>query len=135
MSELLDRRAWFGRAGGLFAAAALHELSGARTAGDARARAPRAKQAIFLFQSGGPSHLDLWDWKPELARRHGEDLPASVRGTQRVTGMTSGQARFAVNAPIRAFRRHGRCGRWVSDLLPHTAQVVDELCVLKAVHT
>jgi len=90
---------------------------------------------VYLFQSGGPSQVDLWDYKPGLRRLHGTDLPASVKGTQRVTGMTSGQSRFQVNAPIRPFRQHGECGRFVSDLLPHTANIVDRLCVLKAVHT
>ncbi|NRA95438.1 MAG: DUF1501 domain-containing protein [Planctomycetes bacterium] len=97
--------------------------------------APRARRVVYLFQSGGPSQVDLFDYKPGLARLHGKDLPPSVKGTQRVTGMTAGQSRFLVNAPIRPFRRHGESGRWVSDLLPHTAGIVDELCVLKAVHT
>lgn len=66
---------------------------------------------------------------------HGKPLPDSVKGTQRVTGMTAGQKQFLTNAPIKPFQQHGDCGRWVSDLLPHTAKVVDELAVLKAVHT
>ncbi|MBL8897886.1 MAG: DUF1501 domain-containing protein [Planctomycetes bacterium] len=139
MESTTTRREWLRSASGLFAAAALRELGAAPKDATAIERAPhvapKAKQALFLFQSGGPSHLDLWDWKPELARRHGEELPASVRGTQRVTGMTSGQAKFLVNGPIQPFRRHGRSGRWVSDLLPYTARLVDRLCVLKAVHT
>jgi hypothetical protein len=135
MQDALTRREWLRSASGLFAAAALRELGAARAAHEAPHQAPKAKQALFLFQSGGPSHLDLWDWKPELAKRHGEELPASVRGTQRVTGMTSGQAKFLVNGPIRPFGQHGRTGRWVSELLPYTARLVDRLCVLKAVHT
>ena len=66
---------------------------------------------------------------------HGKPLPASVKGTQRVTGMTAGQKEFLVNASIKPFQPHGECGRWVSDLLPYTAKVVDDLAVLKAVHT
>jgi hypothetical protein len=96
---------------------------------------PKAKRVIYLFQSGGPSHIDLWDYKPNLKTMHGKPLPASVKGTQRVTGMTAGQKQFLTNAPIKPFQQHGECGRWVSDLLPHTAKVVDELAILKAVHT
>jgi hypothetical protein len=96
---------------------------------------PKAKRVIYLFQSGGPSHIDLWDYKPNLTTMHGKPLPDSVKGTQRVTGMTAGQKQFLTNAPIKPFQQHGECGRWVSDLLPHTARVVDELAVLKAVHT
>ena len=96
---------------------------------------PKAKRVIYLFQSGGPSHIDLWDYKPNLTTMHGKPLPDSVKGTQRVTGMTAGQKQFLTNAPIKPFQQHGECGRWVSDLLPQTAKVVDELAVLKAVHT
>lgn len=96
---------------------------------------PKAKRAIYLFQSGGPSHIDLFDYKPNLQARHGDPLPESVKGTQRVTGMTSGQKQFLTNAPIRPFQQQGNCGRWVSDLLPYTASIVDDIAVLKAVHT
>ena len=96
---------------------------------------PRAKRVIWLFQSGGPSHMDLFDHKPGLAAFHGKELPASVRGDQRITGMTSGQSNFPVVAPMFEFARHGECGRWVSELLPHTAKVVDDLCVIKSVNT
>ena len=95
----------------------------------------RAKRAIYLFQSGGPSHLDLFDYKPTLSDQHGQPLPASVRGTQRVTGMTAGQKAFLTNAPIRPFRQQGESGRWISDLLPHTAKIVDQIALLKAVNT
>jgi len=96
---------------------------------------PRAKRVIWLFQSGGPSHMDLWDYKPGLQERHGTELPDSVRGDQRITGMTSGQKSFPVVAPMFAFQQHGECGRWVSELLPYTAGIVDELCVIRSVHT
>ncbi len=96
---------------------------------------PRAKRAIYLFQSGGPSHIDLFDYKPDLAAQHGEPLPDSVRGTQRVTGMTAGQKNFLTNAPIRPFQQQGQSGRWISDLLPHTAKIVDQIAILKAVNT
>ena len=96
---------------------------------------PRAKRAIYLFQSGGPSHIDLFDYKPDLAAQHGQPLPGSVRGTQRVTGMTAGQKAFLTNAPIRPFQQQGQSGRWISDLLPHTAKIVDQIAILKAVNT
>jgi len=97
---------------------------------------PKAKRAIYLFQSGGPSHIDLWDYKPNLNLMHGKPLPDSVKGTQRVTGMTSGQKEFLVNAPIKPFKQHGRCGRSVgSELIPYTAGIVDDIAVLKAVNT
>lgn len=140
--EPLDRRAWLGRVQGALGVAAFAHLSRAASPSGAAApvvglphHAPRAKRAIYLFQSGGPSHVDLFDYKPGLRKLHGTELPASVKGTQRVTGMTSGQAHFRVNAPIKPFRQHGECGRWISDLLPHTAGVVDDLCILKAVNT
>jgi len=96
---------------------------------------PKAKRAIYLFQSGGPSHIDLFDYKPNLDKWHGKPLPPEVKGTQRVTGMTSGQKQFLTNAPIRPFQQHGKCGRWLGDLLPHTAKIVDDIAVLKAVNT
>ena len=96
---------------------------------------PKAKRAIYLFQSGGPSHIDLFDYKPNLKSYHGNPLPESVKGDQRVTGMTAGQKQFLTNAPIRPFQRHGQCGRWISDLLPFTAGIVDDIAILKAVHT
>ena len=125
----LSRRAFLGGAAGLLGAAALGLQApppGAR---------PRARRLIHLFQSGGPSQLDLFDHHPELRRRHGIELPDSVRGGQRVTGMTANQTSFPVVASPWEFRRHGAHGTWVSELLPRTAGVVDELCILKAVHT
>jgi hypothetical protein len=97
--------------------------------------APKATRVVYLFQSGGPSHIDLFDYKPNLQQMHGKPLPPSVKGTQRVTGMTSGQKEFLTNAPIRPFQQYGTCERWVSDLLPHTARIVDDIAILKAVNT
>ena len=107
----------------------------ARTTRPRRPTSLRARSGDLPVQSGGPSHIDLWDHKPHWDRLHGQPIPPSVLGTQRVTGMTAGQSQFLTNRPIRPFRRHGDCGRWVSELLPHTAGVVDDLAVLKAVHT
>jgi hypothetical protein len=97
--------------------------------------APRAKRVIFLFQAGGPSHLDLFDYKPTLKSRFNEDIPPSVFGTQRITGMVAQQDRFPVVPSMYAFQQHGQSGQWFSDLLPHTAKIADELCMLRAVYT
>ena len=97
--------------------------------------APKARRVIYLFQSGGPSHLDLLDYKPNLQDQFGVDLPASVRMGQRITGMTSGQKTLPVAPSLFKFARHGMNGTWVSELLPHTAKVVDELCIIKSMHT
>ncbi|MCH2203052.1 MAG: DUF1501 domain-containing protein [Fuerstiella sp.] len=97
--------------------------------------APRARRIVYLFQSGGPSHLELFDYKPGLGRRHGSELPDSIRQGQRLTGMTSGQKSFPVIAPKFNFRRAGQAGTWISELLPHTAKVMDEICLIRSVHT
>jgi len=97
--------------------------------------APKARRVIYLFQSGAPSQLDLFDAKPQLARRQGSDLPDSVRMGQRLTGMTSRQDRFPVAASRFGFARHGQSGATVSELLPHTARVADDLCFIKSMHT
>jgi uncharacterized protein (DUF1501 family) len=97
--------------------------------------APKAKRVICLFQSGGPSHLDLFDDKPLLRARFNEDLPDSVRQGQRITGMVASQARLALQPSKFAFGRGGRCGTAVSDLLPYTRAIADELCVIRSMHT
>ena len=97
--------------------------------------AARAKRVIYLCQSGAPSQLDLFDWKPDLTARRGTELPDSVRGEQRFTGMTKDQSRFPVVPTIFPFQQHGNSGAWISDLLPHTSQVADELCFVKSLHT
>ena len=97
--------------------------------------APKAKRVIYLFMCGGPSHIDTFDFHPELRKLHGQELPASVRMGQRITGMTSGQSSFPVVAPMFDFRRHGRLGTWVSELLPHVAGIVDDITIVKSMHT
>ncbi len=99
--------------------------------------APKAKSVIYLFMSGGPSQLDLWDYKPKLAEMFNADLPDEIRHGQRVTTMTSGQARFPIAPSKYRFARHdnGDDGVWVSELLPHTAGVVNELCVVRSMWT
>jgi hypothetical protein len=96
---------------------------------------PRAKRVIYLFQSGAPSQLDLFDHKPGLKDRFAAELPGSVRMGQRLTGMTAAQASFPVAPSKYAFKRHGKSGAWVSSLLPRTAAVVDDLCFVKSMHT
>jgi uncharacterized protein (DUF1501 family) len=97
--------------------------------------APTAKRIIYLFQSGGPSHIDLFDYKPAMASLQGRELPASVRGDQRVTGMTAGQASFPVVGPFWKMRRSGPHGTWISDLLPHTQRIAGDITIVKSVHT
>jgi hypothetical protein len=142
---LLTRRHFFGRSAvGLGTAALASLLNPDLFAGNPQSAGglpglphfrPRARRAIYLFQSGAPSQLDLFDYKPALDRLHGAELPDSVRRGQRLTGMTATQESFPI-APSRfAFARHGASGAWVSELLPHTARVADELCFVKSVHT
>jgi hypothetical protein len=97
--------------------------------------APKAKRVIYLFQSGAPSQIDLFDHKPQLAERHGTDLPDSIRQGQRLTGMTATQDHFPIAQSKFAFAQHGRGGAWLSELLPHTARVADELCFIRTMHT
>src|SRR2546425_3218498 len=96
---------------------------------------PKAKRVIYLFQSGAPSQMDLFDYKPKLNDFQGTELPDSVRKGQRLTGMTATQASFPIARSIFKFAQHGKSGAWVSDLMPHTAQIVDELCLIKSMHT
>lgn len=95
----------------------------------------RVKRVIYLLQSGAPSQLDLFDYKPALARHHGQELPASVRGMQRLTGMTAGQKNFPLVGSPFTFAQHGQSGAWVSNLMPYTSQIVDELCFVKSMFT
>ena len=97
--------------------------------------APKAKRIIYLFMSGGPSQLDLFDYKPLLNQMNGQDLPESVRMGQRLTGMSANQATLPMAGSIFKFGRHGQSGAWVSELLPHTAGVVDELCLITSLYT
>jgi hypothetical protein len=96
---------------------------------------PKARRLIYLFMNGAPSQIDLWDYKPRLAELFNTDLPDSIRNGQRLTTMTSGQKRFPIAPSIYKFAPHGSCGTMVSELLPHTAQVVDELAVIRTVYT
>src|SRR5215470_5622418 len=97
--------------------------------------APKAKRAIYLFMSGAPSQMDLWDYKPQLATLYDKDLPESVRGNQALTGMTAGQARFPIAPSHWGFTRQGKSGTWVSDLLPWTGRLVDDLTLVHSMQT
>lgn len=97
--------------------------------------APKAKRIIYLFMSGAPSQLDLLDYKPLLNQRHGEQLPDSVRGNQRLTGMSGNQSSIPLVGSPFHFERHGQSGAWFSELLPYTAAVADDLCVVNSMYT
>ena len=95
----------------------------------------RAKRIIYLFQSGGPAQMDLWDYKPLLSKRAGQDVPKSVYPDDRKTTMSSAQASFPVAPSKFKFAQHGKSGTWVSEVMPHIARHVDDLCVIKSLHT
>lgn len=96
---------------------------------------PRAKRVIYLFMAGGPSQIDLLDYKPTLEKLHNQELPASVRMGQRITGMTSGQSAFPVVKSMFKFNQHGKSGAWVSELLPHIGSIADDIAIVKTVNT
>ena len=147
----LNRRHFFGRAAHGLGSIALASLLSAESRGEEAGStsipssagalpglphfAPRAKRVIYLFQSGAPSQLDLFDYKPHLRDLRGTELPDSIRQGQRLTGMTSKQASFPTAPSKFQFTQHGQRGAWVSELLPHTAKIVDELAIVKSLHT
>ncbi len=96
---------------------------------------PKARRIVYLFMSGGPSQMDLFDYKPGLESMHGKDLPASIRKGQRLTGMSAGQSALPVAASVFKFRQHGHSGAWVSELMPYTAAAADDLCIIRSIHT
>src|SRR5262245_54861645 len=145
----LTRRDFFGRFALGLGGAALAQLFNAPAPAAATTRvaspyvglpgfpnfAPRARRVIYLFMSGGPSQMDLFDYKPMLVKMNGQELPASVRMGQRLTTMSAFQSSLPLAGSIFKFQQHGQCGAWVSELLPHTAKVVDDLCFIKSMHT
>ncbi len=96
---------------------------------------PRAKRVIYLFQSGGPSQLESFDYKPELAKWHGKEIPESIKSTQRNSGMVAGQSSFPLVKSIYDFQQYGQSGAWVSELFPYTAKIVDDLCMVNSMYT
>ncbi|MGK0219748.1 MAG: hypothetical protein ACI9HE_003253, partial [Planctomycetota bacterium] len=144
MQRTLGRRQLLQSAGGALGAMALGSLlqseAGATASGFGRQQdlphfPPTAKRVIYLFQSGGPSHIDLFDCKPGMQALHGSELPASVKGTQRVTGMTSGQKQFQVCAPMRPFSPRGECGTVMSDFVPYMGGIADDIALIRSVNT
>ena len=97
--------------------------------------APKAKRVIYLFQNGAPSQLETFDYKPTLNKMMGQDLPESIRQGQRLTGMTSGQKSFPLVGSYYKFSQHGQSGAWVSEIFPHMAKIVDDLCIVRSMHT
>ncbi|TWT43515.1 hypothetical protein KOR42_44560 [Thalassoglobus neptunius] len=145
--QYLTRRHFFGQAGLGLGSAALATLMGNTAAVAAPAAtanpglpdlphfAPKAKRAIYLFAAGAPSQLDTFDYKPKLDDLFDTDLPESIRKGQRLTTMTSGQSRFPIAPSKFKFEQYGQSGAWVSELLPHTAKMVDDLAIVRTVHT
>ncbi len=149
-SRLIEnRRQFFGRSTTGIGVAALSSLLGGNLALGEKSRkggrieglegiphfAPKAKRVIYLLQSGAPSQVDLLDHKPSLEKLHMQELPESIRNGQRLTGMTARQKSFPVIKSPWKFRQHGKSGTWLSELLPHMAEVVDDICVVRSMHT
>ncbi|MGC4047845.1 MAG: DUF1501 domain-containing protein [Armatimonas sp.] len=137
---LLTRRQLFGRTTTGIGVAALASLLGdsAQAAGGVITKPhfpPKVKRVIYLFQSGAPSHIDLFDPKPGLEKRFDEDLPDSIRQGQRITGMTSGQKRLPVAPSMFKFSKYGKSGMELSELLPHVGGVADDICLIRSMHT
>ncbi len=143
--DAVNRRVFLHNSGLSLGAAALATLSASSPADENNAPQPalpgfphvppRAKRIIYLFQSGAPSQMDLFDPKPAIETRRGEDLPDSIRQGQRLTTMTSGQAKFPVAPTIFKFAQHGQSGMWMSELVPRMAELADEFCMIRTVHT
>ena len=142
---LLTRRHFFSRMGLGIGTAALASLLNENGLAQSNAAgiglpglphfAPKAKRVIFLFQAGGPSQLDLFDHKPNLEKKRGENLPDSIRQGQRLTGMTAHQTNFPTAPSVFKFAQHGKSGHWLSEILPYHAKVADELSFIKSMNT
>lgn len=136
--ELLNR---FGYGlGGMALAEILKQPATAKAAADAGIlktlhHPPKVKRVISLFQSGGPSHLETFDYKPMLKKMEGQDLPDSVRQGQRLTGMSGFQSQLPLVGSFTGFKQYGPNGTWISDILPHTARIADKICVIKSLHS
>ncbi len=143
------RRQFFRRGGNALGSAALAGLMGSAMSSSGSASetkrfgglpelphfAAKCKNVIYLHMVGGPSQMDLFDYKPQMQEWYDKDLPESVRNGQRLTTMTSGQARFPIAPSKYKFTQHGKCGMWLSELLPWTSKVVDEMCFVRSMHT
>jgi hypothetical protein len=131
-----NRRYFFGRMGlGLAALSSLWNRDAAGALQGLPHFAAKAKRVIYLFQSGAPSQMDLFDPKPALANKRGQNLPDSIRKGQRLTGMTATQEKFPLAPTIYKFNKHGQSGMELSELLPHTGKIADEICLIRTIHT
>ena len=144
LSQKLNRRHFLTRSSLGLGAMALGSLFGIPTSyarssnpiiPDFQYALPKAKRIVYLFMSGGPSQMDLFDYKPRLRDMHGLELPDSIRKGQRLTGMSAGQSALPLAASIFNFKQHGQSGTWVSELMPYTAKIVDDLCLIKTMYT
>ncbi|MEC9031165.1 MAG: DUF1501 domain-containing protein, partial [Planctomycetota bacterium] len=139
-SAQLTRRHFFGRSStGIGAAALASLLGGGATAAPGASGlphfAPRAKRVIYLFMNGAPTHVDLFDYKPKLKELHGKPVPQEYVGGKRFSTMTGNPKGKLMLSPVEPFHRRGQSGAWVSDLMPHTAGIADDLCFIKSMHT
>jgi len=138
-----SRRDFFKRSTMGFGALALSHLlqpdkllaSSIRTGSRNKNITAKAKRVIFLFQSGGPSQIEMFDYKPELRKWHGQEIPESLKSTQRNSGMVTDQSTFPLVESIYNFKQYGQSGAWLSELLPYTSKVVDDLCIIKSMYT
>lgn len=142
LHQLTNRKSFIGSSGLALGSIAMNQLmSRDAHASEATGQplglhfAPRAKRVIYLFMAGGPSQIDTFDYHPKMRELHGSELPDSIRRGQRLTGMTSKQKTFPCVAPMFKFKKHGQLGTWVSELLPHTAGIVDDLTIIKTMNT
>lgn len=135
----MSRRNALARFGGGLGSIALANLLGNSQAASSQPRyltgAPKAKRVIFLFQAGGPSQMELFDHKPRLKEEQGKELPASVRMGQRLTGMSGNQASLPLVGSPFAFAQHGQSGQWMSDLLPYTSKIADDITIVRSMYT
>lgn len=136
LQDAINRRTFLNKAAHGFGALGLSSLfSESSSLLGAHHHLPKAKRVIYLFQSGAPSQMDLFDPKGHLGKRFNEDLPESIRKGQRITTMTSGQKRLPIAPSIFKFGQYGKSGTWLSELLPHTQKIVDDICIIKSMHT
>ena len=131
------RRQFLGNAGSCIGATAFASLLNPRlfAANQSPNFSPKARRVIWLTQAGAPSQLELLDHKPGLEAHFDKDLPASIRGEQRLTGMTAGQKRFPVAPSVYKFQQRGKSGIWMSELLPHISQFADDICIVRTLNT
>ena len=136
-SQRVTRRQFFGRASAGVGTAALASLLGQDTVAAVKPShfAPKAKRIVLLWQGGGPSHIDLFDHKPILAKQAGEDIPASVRGDTRLSTMSANYSKFPCVPAIKPYKRYGECGMELSSMIPQTGSIADDICLVRSLHT